>query len=161
MDDGMTVTDEEIDDFLAHYGVPGMKWGVRKGSSGRSGPSNRQLNKASRAKDRAKIDKQIDAARKRTQGTTRLAKLGIGDKGSKSQTEFKAAKAKYKQDKAQMGSREAKKILAKAKETRVNDIRTARTAKSGKEAVAAIFLNTGKTSINFRGNVVNLIPDLN
>jgi short subunit dehydrogenase-like uncharacterized protein len=24
------MSDEEIDDFFAHYGVPGMKWGVRK-----------------------------------------------------------------------------------------------------------------------------------
>lgn len=36
----------EVDDFLAHYGVPGMKWGKSKGSSG---PSRSEVRKALKA----------------------------------------------------------------------------------------------------------------
>lgn len=30
------MADEPVDDFLAHFGVKGMKWGVRRDSSGRA-----------------------------------------------------------------------------------------------------------------------------
>ncbi len=41
----------DVDEFLEHYGVPGMKWGRRKASSM---STNRSLNKASRKNDRKK-----------------------------------------------------------------------------------------------------------
>lgn len=53
--------------YLAHYGVPGMKWGVRKSSSGGSGGGSSKLKKF--AKNRA------DAyAKKREQKTKELQK---------------------------------------------------------------------------------------
>lgn len=131
----MEVTDKEIEDFLDHYlehhGVKGMKWGVRRSQ-------NRSLNKASRAKDRKQSDKDIDKARSRTKGTSRAARLGFGDKGSKSHTEFKRARTQYKADRAVMGSREARKILNKAREKRIDEIATSRQAKSGRETTFAI-----------------------
>ena len=43
------MTDDVVDDFLAHYGVKGMKWGVRNSSrpagAPRRGPSNDTLKK--------------------------------------------------------------------------------------------------------------------
>lgn len=38
---------EELEDFLAHYGVKGMKWGVRKNK-----PSRRMLRRAKKIKER-------------------------------------------------------------------------------------------------------------
>ena len=59
----MTITGDP--NYLAHYGVPGMKWGVRKSSSGGSGGGSSKLKKF--AKNRA------DAyAKKREQKTKEL-----------------------------------------------------------------------------------------
>jgi hypothetical protein len=127
----------ETDDFLAHYGVKGMKWGVRKSTSGKS---RRQLNKESRQKDRAKLDRDIDRARARV-NTNR--KYALTDKGSKSHSDYKKAKAQYKKDKAELGSREARKILNKAKEKRYKDVQLSNTAKSGRETTIAVLAAVG------------------
>jgi hypothetical protein len=130
----MIITEEA---YLEHFGVKGMRWGVSR--------ANRGMNKASRARDRATIDKQIDKARARTEGTSRLARLGIGDKGSKSHTEFKGAKAKYHQQKYDIGTREARKALSKARDKRVNDLEFANLAKSGRETTFAVLGLVGST----------------
>lgn len=36
---------DEVDEFLAHYGVKGMKWGVRKRSGDSSGSSEKRLSR--------------------------------------------------------------------------------------------------------------------
>lgn len=127
--------------YLEHVGVKGMHWGVRKAAT--DGPTNRQLNKASRAKDRIASDKAIDKARARTEGTTRAAKLGLSDAGSKSHTDYKKARAQYKVDKQTMGSREARKVLAKARDKRMADIETSNLTKSGKETTIAVLGTIG------------------
>ena len=38
----MTIAEVEVDDFLAHYGVKGMRWGVRKADDSDSGSSTRK-----------------------------------------------------------------------------------------------------------------------
>lgn len=53
------VASTPMDDFLAHYGVKGMKWGVRKAiQSGNSKALDRQFNKA--AKRLAKLNERTD-----------------------------------------------------------------------------------------------------
>lgn len=51
--------DEDLDDFLTHYGVKGMKWGVRKSDSNRpegvSARTNRDAKKDAREFARAKM----------------------------------------------------------------------------------------------------------
>lgn len=46
--------DDDIDDFLAHYGVKGMKWGVRRKGGGSSSSDSSQ---SSSGKPKRKIDK--------------------------------------------------------------------------------------------------------
>ncbi len=108
----MYVTDDDVDDFLAHYGKLGMKWGTRRAAS----RQNRSLNKASRAKDRAKFDTSIDKARDRV-------------KSGATKATYAKAKDQYKRDKVKVGSREAKKVLYKAQAKQYNEINTSRAAK--------------------------------
>lgn len=122
--------DEEV---LEHYGVKGMKWGTRRASSS-DRPSfvarrskNRQLNKAARAKDRDKHTRTVDAARKRV------------DSG-KTKADWKAAKRQHKQNKADLGSYEARKALNKAREKRMKDIETSKQYRDGREALLGTML---------------------
>lgn len=62
------------EDFLAHYGVKGMKWGVRKAiASGNARRLGRQYNKA--AKKLAKLEKRAASGKKYAK---RAAALGVG-----------------------------------------------------------------------------------
>lgn len=49
---------DEVDEFLAHYGVKGMKWGVRKSSGDSSGSSEKRL---SRKEFKAKVSSEKNA----------------------------------------------------------------------------------------------------
>lgn len=51
--------EDQLDDFLAHYGVKGMKWGVRKKK-----PSRRVLRRAAKIRKRRQ-ELQTEAAQKR------------------------------------------------------------------------------------------------
>lgn len=141
------------DEFLEHYGKKGMKWGVRKAEG--SGPSNRELNKASRAKDRADAkatkkkntddwDNEIDSARSRIAG-------GQGRK------DVKAAKQQYKADKQALGSREAKKALNAVKNRVATDEAVAGLAKSGKETRNAVIFAVGASVVAVGLRVANEI----
>lgn len=131
---------------LAHHGVLGMKWGHHKtesSSAGASRPSNRELNKASRAKDKAanKSEKQvfdknwdnsIDAARARTRN---------------SRGTIKRAKTKFQAEKQTLGTREARKNLRAVKDRVRTDREIAGLAKSGKETTAVILGAVGAVAI--------------
>lgn len=112
----------QTDDFLIHYGVMGMRWG--KHSGGKSTAELKGLDKAAKKADNIKRNAQIDAARARYK--TSAAK------------NYKAAKAKYKEDKYNIGKYEAKKAFQKVKDKNIKDADLANQAKSGKETVVAL-----------------------
>lgn len=101
--------EEEVEEFLSHYGKKGMKWGQRRAR-------NRELNRATKLRE----NKEIDAAR-------------AAFKTGKPQAQAKKNKAQYKKDKQNLGTREARRLLAKRNEQYVKDIETANTTKNGKE----------------------------
>lgn len=135
----MTATD----DFLAHHGVVGMKWGKHKaqsdsggsssgGASDKTGPTRRDLkalDKASKKADIAERNAQIDKAR--------------SDYNTNARKNYLDAKAQYKIDKQTIGKREAAKAFNKVKDKNMEDYYVAQQAKSGKEATVAIVATVG------------------
>jgi hypothetical protein len=130
-----------LDDALAHHGVLGMKWGHHKaaptgGSAPASAPAptNRQLNKASRQKDKASRNAEIDAARQRYNTTAR--------------TNYVKAKDQFKADKKTIGTREARKKFNEVKQKNVDDFEIANQAKSGRETTVAILGVVGLVAVS-------------
>lgn len=117
-----------VDNFLAHYGVKGMKWGQRKAHS----REMRRLNKESRARDKAERSENITRARERF-------------RSGKAREDYKKAKSEYKAQRHVIGKREAKKILTKVRDQNVKDYETANSFKNGKEIAGAIALGVGAT----------------
>jgi hypothetical protein len=133
-----------LDEALAHHGVKGQRWGVRRRNS--EGKTNRQLNRESRQRDRAKAaatnkrlntnrNKTIDAARQRV-------------KSGQTKAEYRAARKQYKIDKRQIGTREARKNLNAAKLKRMTDIQTANQVKSGRETTIAVIGAVGSVALS-------------
>jgi hypothetical protein len=112
------------EDALAHFGVKGMKWGVRNEHRSQM----RALNKESKAKDKAARKDAIETARDRI-------------KTGQSRKELKDARAQYKLDKNVIGSREAKKSLRAAKTKYAQEQETARLAKDGKEIARDLLIS--------------------
>ncbi len=121
------IVDEDI--YLEHYGKKGMRWGERRAAAS----SNRARNKESRKSDRDKHRNKVDKA---------AEKINSG----RSQREYKKAKSQHAQNKANLGSREARKILNTARAKRDADWNTAMQARDGKEA-AQIILGTTAVAI--------------
>jgi hypothetical protein len=114
-------SDDAIDEYLSHFGVKGMKWGVRREAR----QKNRALNKASRAKDNADWAKSVEKARAQVQ------------KGELDRKEY-AAVEKYKKDKINLGSRKAKQLLAETRQENWDTYNLSQQAKNGKEAAIQI-----------------------
>lgn len=120
------LTDEEIDDFFEHHGVKGMRWGQRRAR-------NRELNRASRKEDRAKHQTDVEKAREFF-------------KSGDAKAEWKQAKADFKKNKGEIGSREARKILNKTRDQQIEKYSKSQEAKNGKE-VALVVLGVVGASI--------------
>lgn len=114
---------QEFEEYIEHFGKKGMKWGVRKQFSAK----NRALNKASRKKDAEKQLAEVTKARADTKSPT------FWKNTSKSNLQLKKAKSQHNANKEKLGSREAAKILNKAREKRANTLSKSREAKNGKE----------------------------
>ena len=154
----MSLYNEERASHLEHFGVKGMKWGQRKAGPrplavkldqsrfGRAAQRNvdrsnararnRQLNKASRKNDRAqnKADRQKEAAKQARSVDNARAKVASGQL----KRDWKAAKAQYKKDKIEIGSREARKIRNKVRDKNYETIAKAREDRDTKEFVQRI-----------------------
>lgn len=124
---------------LAHYGVKGMKWGVRKKSipGAKSRAELRELDRASKRADRAKADTEIDNARARLEGGRK----------SQARADLTAAKLKYKVDRVTIGKREAKKVYNEAKDSYYDDVAKSQLTKSGKETYIAVAAVVGVTAL--------------
>lgn len=110
------------EEALAHFGIKGMRWGVRRDPRN---VASRARDKAAASKDRSARDKEIDAARVRVNsGQTRLT--------------LKTAKKQFKEDKKTLGRREAKKKLNVARIKANTDIENAQMVKSGAETAGTI-----------------------
>jgi hypothetical protein len=145
------ILNEEPEYIIEHYGKQGMKWGVRRDSKtgvrpiaktldkskvGKAAAANvdrsmarsrnRELNKASRAKD----VKTIEAARARV-------------KSGQTKADFKNAKAAHAENKRKLGTREAKRLLYEARDKRYEEIAISRTAKNGKEVAISVATGVG------------------
>lgn len=145
--------DQEVNEFLEHVGVKGMHWGQRHAQ-------NRALNRVSREKDKAQKAKDFIEVRKqlRPKQSTKNFDLSTkeGRKASRAaraeniqrardrintgaaRADKKEAKAQYKKDKIEKGSREARKILNAKKNELASDWVTSRQAKDGFELAGMI-----------------------
>lgn len=64
------------DDFLAHYGVKGMRWGVRKAiESGNQRKLDRQYKKAQKKLAKLESNADIDTQKKKSQKLNRISKI--------------------------------------------------------------------------------------
>jgi hypothetical protein len=122
---------------IEHYGVAGMKWGVRKERRAR----NKELNKASRKKDAEEHAKTVQAARDKIES-------------GKAHTQYRKAKSQYAQNKRELGSREARKILAKERAKFDKTWNTSQQFKTGKEAAVAMLAVGGVTALAAIGSSV-------
>lgn len=119
---------------LLHFGIKGMKWGVRKEQSTSGGgessrQKNRRLNKEFTGKEKAKRDAEIDAARARY--------------GENARKNYLDAKAQYKADKKTIGSRAARAKFDAVKQKNIDDYEIAQQAKSGRETTVAVLSTVG------------------
>jgi hypothetical protein len=124
---------------IFHVGVKGMKWGVRKAGARKLAAvkKNRKLNKASRAKDRAEFEKEVDEAR---------GKVFSGQL----RRDLASAKKEAKAKKSEIGSREARKIVAKQKKLNEETRQKASQFKNGKEAAAGLLIVIGTDLVSSR-----------
>ena len=90
------VIDDEIDDFLAHYGVKGMKWGQRKKSKYRPG-ATKEAKRVSAIQKKAKAGgtkalttKELQAYNQRMDLERRFSQLQPPSKISKGQKKVAA-----------------------------------------------------------------------
>lgn len=76
-----------VDDFLAHYGVKGMRWGVRRNSkdSSKAPKTKKELEEAARRKD---------VAKKIMIGAAAVAAVGVAIYGARQVHNYNAAQAK-------------------------------------------------------------------
>jgi hypothetical protein len=135
--------DQKFLDYIAHFGVKGMRWGVTRAD-------NKAKNKAYKAEQKKARAKEVEEITRIREGAAKIHAQRV-DKArervnsGKTKAAYKQAKADYQKNKAELGSREAKQILRRAREFKMNEIATARQIRDGKEASRAILLNTGIT----------------
>ncbi|QGZ17215.1 hypothetical protein SEA_GIANTSBANE_11 [Arthrobacter phage Giantsbane] len=133
----------EVDNYLEHFGVKGMKWGKHKSSSNSSGsssgPSRKELRtldrenrKATRAAARKQWDDDIETARNRVDGDARR---------------YNEAKQQYKTDKKTIGKVAAREILKKHEDQFIDSWNTA-TLTTTKEANAQMFATVGAMALS-------------
>lgn len=101
----MTTFEKPSEEYLAHYGVLGMKWGVRR--------TQAQLDRAAGRKADRAAAKEI---RRETKANRDKAILSSRDRQQRASTKLDRAKVQYQKDKMDKGRSQARAILNRAKE---------------------------------------------
>lgn len=150
----------DVDEFLAHHGVLGMKWGhhsaqTSSGGGGGSAPSRQQVRQQNRVnKATAKVQKVKDAqsAQAAHDKAVLTARANLGKTGAK----LEVAKAQYKVDKVTHGRHAAKAALNKVKDQHISTLKTAN-LETGKERADRLHEEM-KQSLNEFMNQMNQRP---
>lgn len=142
--------DVQTDEFLAHYGVKGMKWGYRKPGTGE--PSSRKAARAEK-KERVAAYKQAKsdhnkATKAAFQKSVDDARASLDDK----EAQAYAAKREYKAVKKAEGRRsveafKAKQQWVKAADELTKTEETARQLRDGKEMAVALLARYAKSQV--------------
>lgn len=140
--------DAVFEDFLAHYGVVGMKWGKRGAGMGTTGPSRQELktlDKTARLENKA--EKKANIVKR--DGTILKAR----DLAKEQHKGLKVAKRQFKDDKYQIGKVAAKKILDKHKDEYLKNLDVAQQRTHKEQTQDLMFAIGGialKTLVNAR-----------
>jgi hypothetical protein len=159
---------DEVEDFLAHYGVKGMRWGVRRdpktgarpiavalndsafGRLARANNDRYNRNKTSRsrvrqAEARARAGYHTNRPKKNTrqrQIDEARARVASGETKEK----YKKAKSKYKNEKKTLGRAEARRNLRRAKDKKLRDLVLSDQIRDGGEFTAALIAGLNEAS---------------
>lgn len=133
----------EVDNYLEHYGVKGMRWGKRSSSSSSSdskpGKSRKELRSLDRANRKAAKQKRKDDWDNEI-NTARNDLEGKAEKLDKAQKE-------YKTNKAIMGKVAAKKILREHEDDFINTLNVA-SLNTTKEAQVSLIAGVGLLALS-------------
>lgn len=129
----------EVDNYLEHYGVKGMRWGKRSGSSS-SGEGGEP--KKSRKEVRAQIKSERKAVREVLKKQWDDDVLGARERLGKEGEQLSEARKQYKIDKKVVGKAAAKKVLNEHKDKFTTTFNTA-TLSTHKEAQQQMIATVG------------------
>ncbi len=141
-----------VDDFLEHYGVPGMKWGKRKAEYKAMSKIDRRVQKTS----------EIEAARTRIgSGQNRSRYLKGKANVGLAKAQLKKAKANRSPEeviaKRKAGLEASKAVFKDIKNRNVMDAQNAGASKNGKELATVLLLGGLGQQINYQRDVNRLL----
>lgn len=139
----VVVTDAEIDEFLAHYGVPGMKWGVRKVREYNNTPDSSGV---TRKQARSQIRSQNTQSRRNLEdfevaaNRSQLIRTSRGNR-TKMQRYYEDSKADIKSRKAtgELGKNAARIMMNRIRNERYENVYRAESRTAGEQFVEALF----------------------
>ena len=127
------VLSDEDRDFLQHYGVKGMKWGVRRSQAQLDRAAGRSSKKSARKESRRKNKEQ--RKEQQAERSRSISKARKDLREGVPQQRVRDAKKKYKQDKQRIGRKEARKILNKERDRLISDLELAQEPRNVLEAI--------------------------